>query len=132
MFGKRLTAQVSSRRISAIINLWGLIFTTPVGIALALHFDFAAVSAGIWGLLAFYALTASVVTVWLWMKGLQQVPAQQAGVFSVFLPLSSAAVGVLILNEPWGPLHGVALLLALTAVLLVTSARPSAAPAGPV
>lgn len=132
VIGKRLSAQVSSRRVSAIINLWGLVFTTPMGIALSLHFDFAAVPAGIWGLLAFYALTASVVTVWLWMKGLQHVPAQQAGVFSVFLPLSSAAVGVLILDEPWALLHGMALLLALLAVLLVTSARPSAAPAAPV
>ena len=39
-------------------------------------------------LLAFYAIAASMVTVWLWMHGLQQVPAARAGVFMVFLPIA--------------------------------------------
>ena len=33
-----------------------------------------------WVLLVFYGLAASVWTVWLWMTGLRQVPAAQAGV----------------------------------------------------
>ena len=72
------------------------------------------------------AWAASVLTVWLWMKGLQQVPAQKAGIFTVFLPLSSAAVGVGLLGEPWGGTHALALCLALSAVYLVT--RPSPRP----
>jgi drug/metabolite transporter (DMT)-like permease len=50
--------------------------------------------AATWGLLLFYALAASMVTVWLWMKGLRHVPGAAAGVFTVMLPLSAAAVGV--------------------------------------
>lgn len=120
VIGKRLSGQVSPRRISALINLWGLALVTPFGLWQALRFDFTAVGAGTWGLLVFYALAASVVTVWLWMKGLKRVPAPQAGVFTVFLPLAAAAVGVGWLGEPAGPGHAVALALAVAGLLLAT------------
>jgi len=118
VIGKRLTGSVSPRRISALINLWGLALVTPLGLWQAWSFDFTAVSGDTWGLLVFYALTASVVTVWLWMKGLTQVPAQRAGVFSVMLPVSAALVGVLVLHEPFGSGHLVAFALAVAGLLL--------------
>lgn len=120
VIGKRLTGRVSPRRISALINLWGLALVTPLGLWQALQFDFPAVRADTWGLLLFYALAASVATVWLWMKGLAQVPAPQAGVFTVMLPITAAAVGVLFLGEPFGTGHLAALALALTGLLLAT------------
>ena len=120
VIGKRLSSRVSARRVTAIINLWGFVLSTPVGLWTALHFGFGEVQSTVWALLVFYALAASMITVWLWMKGLQRVPAQKAGIFTVFLPLSSAAVGVGFLNEAWGPAHAVALVLALVAVWLVT------------
>jgi len=58
--------------------------------------------------------------VWLWMKGLAQVPAPQAGVFTVFLPITAAAVGVLFLDEPFGAGHALALVMALAGLLLAT------------
>ena len=120
VIGKRLTGSVSPRRISALINLWGLALVTPLGVWQALRFDFAGVAANTWGLLVFYALAASMATVWLWMKGLAQVPAPQAGVFTVMLPISAAAVGVLFLGEPFGASHLAALALALAGLLLAT------------
>jgi drug/metabolite transporter (DMT)-like permease len=125
VIGKRLTGSVSPRRISAIINLWGLALVTPLGLWQALQFDFGSVPGRHWLLLLFYAIAASMVTVWLWMKGLAQVPAPRAGVFTVMLPVSAAAVGVLVLGEPFGPWHGVAMALALSGLLLATwPARP--------
>ena len=94
VIGKRLTAQVSARRISALINLWGL--------------------------LVFYALAASMFSVWLWMQGLRHVPAPQAGVFTVMLPVSAALVGVWFLDEPLGAPHAAAFALALAGLLLAT------------
>ena len=120
VIGKRLTASVSPRRISALINLWGLCLITPLGLWQLQGFDFETVSAGIWGLLVFYAIAASVVTVWLWMHGLRHVPASRAGVFTVCLPLAAAAVGVLLLGEAAGAMHLWALVLALTGLLLAT------------
>ena len=120
VIGKRLTGQVSPRRISALINLWGLALVTPLGLWQALSFDFAAVGPGLWGLLLFYALAASVVTVWLWMQGLRQVPAPRAGVFSVLLPVGAALVGVALLGEAFSGLHALAFAAALAGVLLAT------------
>ncbi|MBN8507652.1 MAG: EamA family transporter [Burkholderiales bacterium] len=120
VIGKRLTAKLSPRRISALINLWGLALVAPIGLWQASRFDFGAVAAPTWGLLVFYAIAASMVTVWLWMQGLRQVPAARAGVFTVMLPISAAAVGVGVLGERFGALHLVALALALTGLLLAT------------
>ena len=120
VIGKRLAAKLSARRISALINLWGLALVTPLGVWQALRFDFGLVDRGLWTLLVFYAIAASMVTVWLWMRGLRHVPAQQAGVFTVMLPLSAAAVGVLFLGEPFVALHGLALVLAMGGLLLTT------------
>ena len=129
VIGKRLTASLSPRRISALINLWGLALVTPLGLWQALRFDFSAVQTNTWVLLLFYALAASVATVWLWMKGLAQVPAPQAGVFTVLLPSTAAAVGVLFLGEPFGAGHASALVMALAGLLLAT--WPSNGPGGP-
>jgi drug/metabolite transporter (DMT)-like permease len=120
VIGKRLTGNVSPRRISALINLWGLALVTPLGLWQALQFDFASVQAETWGLLVAYALAASMATVWLWMKGLAQVPAPQAGVFTVLLPVAAAAVGVVFLDEPFGAGHAAAMAMALAGLLLAT------------
>ena len=56
-------------------------------------------------LLVVYAISASVLTVWLWMTGLKHVPASSAGVFTVFLPISAAAVGVMFLGEQFTLAH---------------------------
>jgi drug/metabolite transporter (DMT)-like permease len=131
VIGKQLTGQVSARRISALINLWGLALVTPLGLWQALSFDFAGVPVGLWGGLAAYALAASMLTVWLWMTGLQHVPAAQAGVFTVWLPISAAAVGVLMLGERFGPTQVVAFLLALAGLLLATWPARRLEPAAP-
>lgn len=120
VIGKRLSATVSPRRISALINLWGLALITPFGLWQARDFDFAAVAPASWALLVFYAIAASMVTVWLWMHGLRHVPAARAGVVTVCLPLAAALVGVGLLGEPFGPMHLAAMALALGGLLLAT------------
>ena len=120
VIGKKLTAVLSPKRISAIINLWGFVLMTPFGVYAAWHFDFGQVSLSNWILLLFYGLAASVWTVWLWMTGLRSVPAAQAGVFTVMLPVSAALVGVLVLGEPMGGLQIIAFMLAMAGLLLAT------------
>jgi drug/metabolite transporter (DMT)-like permease len=68
-----------------------------------------------------------MVTVWLWMTGLKHVPASRAGVFTVLLPVSAAAVGVLFLGERFSAAQAGAFALALTGVVLAT--WPARAPA---
>ena len=120
VIGKSLTASLLPRRISALINGWGFVLSTPFGLWLAWRFDFGAVPASMWVLLVFYALAACMWTVWLWMTGLKSVPAAQAGVFTVLLPISAAAVGVVALGERLSTLQLLAYGVALTGVLLAT------------
>ena len=122
VIGKRLTAHIGPKRISATVNLWGLVLVTPMGLWQAWGYDFSTVPLPLWGLLVFYALAASMVTVWLWMTGLRHVPASSAGVYTVMLPLSAAAVGVGLLGEPFGPRHAVAMGLAIVGVVLASGA----------
>ena len=129
VIGKKLTGALSPKRITALINLWGFALMTPMGLYVAWSFDFAAVPTPSWLLLVFYALAASVWTVWLWMTGLKNVPAAHAGVFTVMLPVSAALVGVLVLGEQLGGVQLLAFAVALVGVLLAT--LPGKAPTLP-
>ncbi|MEY2686438.1 MAG: hypothetical protein RL375_636 [Pseudomonadota bacterium] len=120
VIGKKLSAGLSAKRISALVNLWGLALVTPLGLWQALSFDFAIVAPPTWALLVFYALAASMATVWLWMTGLRHVPAAQAGVFTVLLPVTAAAVGVTLLGEQIAAPQVAAFGLALLGVVLAT------------
>jgi drug/metabolite transporter (DMT)-like permease len=129
VIGKKLTGALSPKRISALINLCGFVLMTPLGLYFALGFNFGAVPLNAWVLLVFYALAASVWTVWLWMTGLQTVPAARAGVFTVMLPISAALVGVFVLGEPLSGTQMLAFGLALLGVLLATMPGRNTRPA---
>ena len=120
VIGKKLTASLGPKRITSLINLWGFALTTPFGLYLAWDFPFGTVGWGTWALLLFYALAACMWTVWLWMTGLKAVPAAQGGIFSVMLPVSAAAVGVVALGESLTTLQLIAFAIALASVVLAT------------
>ena len=118
--GKLLTGRLGPKRISALINLWGLALVLPFGLWQALSFDFGAVAPTSWVFLIGYSIAASMLTVWLWMTGLERVDAASAGTFTVLLPISAAAVGVVFLGEHIGTTHALAFLLALAGIVLAT------------
>jgi drug/metabolite transporter (DMT)-like permease len=120
VIGKKLTSTLSPKRITALINLWGFALMTPMGVFAAWSFDFASVSINIWLLLIFYALAASVGSVWLWMTGLKNVTASKAGIFTVMLPLSTASVGVIFLDESLSGIQSLAFFICLLGVVLAT------------
>ena len=123
VIAKKLTGTLGPKRIASMINLWGFALMTPFGLSLALSFDFGAVSAGIWLLLVFYALAASMGTVWLWMTGARHLPAAQGGIFTVMLPISAALVGVLLLGETMTGLQLLAFAIALFGIVLTWNHR---------
>lgn len=129
IIGKRLAVTRAPLRLGALINLWGLVLIVPLGLWQIAQIDLGQVSAGLWIVLVFYSLGASLFAVWLWMAGLQHVPANQAGVFTVALPIAATAVGVAFLGETFTLLHAGALLLAATGVVLIATARAEHKPA---
>ena len=120
VIGKRLSQSLSPKRISAIINLWGLALVTPMGAYAAWQHGVSGMTGPLWLLLLFYGLAASVWTVWLWMTGLRKVQASQAGVFTVMLPISAAAIGVLFMGEQLTAVQWLAFAIALAGLVLAT------------
>ncbi len=125
VIGKKLSVAMGPKRISALINLWGLVLVTPFALWQLPGFAFAFIDGSYWALLVAYSLFASVVTVWLWMTGMKHVPASSAGIFTVFLPVSAAAVGVLVFGEVFSAAQAGAFALALLGVVLATWRRSS-------
>ncbi|MGH6624898.1 MAG: EamA family transporter, partial [Burkholderiaceae bacterium] len=70
----------------------------------------------------FYSLAASLFAVWMWVAGMKSVPANQAGVFTVALPIAAMLVGVLLLGETFTVVHALALTLAASGVVLIATA----------
>jgi drug/metabolite transporter (DMT)-like permease len=58
------------------------------------------------------------------MTGLKKVPASQAGVFTVALPIASCLVGALFLGERLAWPHGLAFACAAAGVWLIATAQP--------
>jgi drug/metabolite transporter (DMT)-like permease len=122
VIAKKLSPYVSAKRMSALINLWGLTLMTPLAIPLGLEFSFSQVGWPSWALLLFYGLAASVWTVVLWVRGLRDIPAHHAGVFTVMLPIAATTVGVLFLHERLIAEQIMAFGMALLGVALITRA----------
>jgi drug/metabolite transporter (DMT)-like permease len=123
IIAKRLAASRAPLRVSAWVNLWGLVLITPFGLWQLERFDLGTLNAPTWALLVFYSLAASLFAVWMWVAGLKQVPANRAGVFTVALPLAATAIGVFVLGESFTLIHGIALALATAGVILITTDR---------
>jgi drug/metabolite transporter (DMT)-like permease len=121
--GKRLSASLSPKRNSALLNLFGLFFTLPFGIWAMPQFNLASVSLGNWLLLLFYAFAASVLSTIMWLTGLSKVPASQAGVFSIALPIAAMLMGVAFLNEQLTIFHAIALACSVIALWLIGSQK---------
>jgi drug/metabolite transporter (DMT)-like permease len=127
VIGKKLAARIGPKRISALINLWGLVLVAPFALWQLRGFSPSFIPESSWWLLLAYSIAASVVTVWLWMTGLKHVPASSAGIFTVFLPVTAAAVGASFYGEEFTTAQAAAFALALAGVVLAAwPARRSA------
>ncbi|CAB3800441.1 hypothetical protein LMG28614_05173 [Paraburkholderia ultramafica] len=80
----------------------------------------SAVAAGVWTLLLWYGLSASIFSFWLWMKGIRHVPGSLAGVFSAVLPVAAAIYGITFLGERPTLAHGFALACVIAGIGLAS------------
>lgn len=125
VLGRQLAQSVSPQRITAWVNLWGLAFTAPFALWQWQAMPPAATFTALHGVaLVYYALAASVFSVWLWMRGIRHVGAARAGIYTVCLPVTAALVGMA-LGESMGWVRLLALGLALVGVVLATTGHPA-------
>ncbi len=127
ILSRRLTETLRALDICAYTHLFGMLLMLPFGLAALPHFDYAAVPAGTWALVVWYALSASIFSFCLWMIGIRHVAGSLAGVFSAVLPIAAAVYGIAFLNERPTLAHGFALACVVTGILLA-SLKPRGTP----
>ena len=120
ILSRRLTQTLAPIDICAYTHLFGLLLMLPLGVSSLLAFDYASVPAGIWALVLWYGLSASIFSFWLWMKGIRHVPGSLAGVFSAVLPVAAAVYGIVFLDERPTLAHGVALACVVAGIALAS------------
>ncbi|MQR01126.1 DMT family transporter [Glaciimonas soli] len=120
VFSKRLTGSLSPMRITAYSHLLGLFLMLPFGLTAAWSYDFSTITINMWGIIIWYALAASVFAFWLWLSGSKHVPANVAGIFTAFMPIAAAFVGVVFLHEQLSWAHLVALILVLSGIAIAS------------
>ena len=126
ILSRRLTQTLPAIEICAYTHLIGLMLMLPLGLYALSHFDLRSISLGTWLQIGWYGLAASVLSFWLWMKGIRHVPAQSAGVFTAALPVAAMVYAVVFLQERLEPAHGIALLCVMAALFIASTARPAA------
>ncbi|MBW5467138.1 EamA family transporter [Brevibacillus formosus] len=120
IFAKRLSGKITPFQMTAAINVISFVLFLPFAIWESLRFDWGTVPANVWWLLVYYAFTASVLSFFLWYKGVEKVEASKAGLFTGMMPISAALVAVLFLNEAFTWMHGVGMILVLASILIGT------------
>ena len=127
ILSRRLTQTLSPLDICAYTHLFGLLLMIPFGLVSLVGFKFSTVPPLTWALVVWYALSASIFSFWLWMKGIRHVPGQLAGVFTAMLPVAAATYGIVVLGERPTVAHGVALACVIGGIT-IASLRPRKVP----
>jgi len=117
IFAKPLSTKLSPIQMATAVNFFGFLmfipFSIPEMLTTPVHIE-----PKTWGLIIYYSLTASVISFILWYRGVSKVPANIAGLFTVFMPVSSAVMGVLFLQEDFTFIQIIGMMLAITAILI--------------
>ncbi len=120
ILSRRLTQTLAPIDICAYTHMFGLLLMLPLGATALVDFDYRAVPPGVWTLVLWYGLSASIFSFWLWMKGIRHVPGSLAGVFSAVLPVAAAIYGITFLGERPTLAHGVALACVIAGIALAS------------
>jgi len=117
IFAKSVSKKLDSLQMAAIVNVFGLLLFLPFSIH-SLLTTRVMITPYIWLLIIYYSLTASVFSFFLWFRGIVKVPANVAGLFTVFMPVSATLVGIIFLNESFTVSQAMGTLLAIAAIFL--------------
>jgi len=123
VFSRRLSLTVHPWSMAFGVNIVAFLLFAPFAIPQAINFNWAGPSAELWCWVVFYSITASVLSFLFWYRGISQVPANVAGLFTGVMPVSAALIGFLILGEvlSFGQVLGMAMVIA--AILLGASKK---------
>lgn len=124
LLGKRLAPPYRAFRLALGANVVGLFVSLPLLWAGG-GATWPVLTAGQWVATVWYVLSASVLCLWLWYRGLPYAPTWLAGLATTALPITAVAVSAAVLHEPfgWESAAGAALVLASIVFAARSAAR---------
>lgn len=133
VFSRRLSLTVHPWSMAFGVNLVGALLFLPLAIPQAIAFDWNAPDAELWYWVLLYSITASVLSFLLWYRGISEVPANVAGLFTGVMPVSAALIGLFVLDELLSAGHLIGMGLVIASILFGAKAKSAPAlnrPAG--
>jgi len=127
LLAKSVAKRVSTEAMTLIVVYSSCLLFLPLGIWQMLHFSLSALSTKDWLSIGYLGTTVNAAAYRLWYAGLKHVSANQAGVFTAVMPISSLLLSSLLLGEHITLLQVVGLALVLGGVLLTTE-KPAPPP----
>lgn len=123
VFSRRLSLTVHPWSMAFGVNLVGALLFLPLAIPQAIAFDWNAADAEIWYWVLLYSITASVLSFLLWYRGISEVPANVAGLFTGVMPVSAALIGFFVLGELLSAGHLIGMLLVIASIVFGAKAK---------
>jgi drug/metabolite transporter (DMT)-like permease len=125
LLGKRLAPPYRPLRLALGANLVGLVLSLPLALIDLPGFDPRAVAPATWLLGVWYALSASVLCLWLWYRALPHVETWLAGLATAAIPVAALAASALVLGETIGPARLAGAALVIGAIALGALSQPT-------
>lgn len=118
-FGKLLKSPISSTWLSLILTAIGSVLFAPFAAYSAVSTDWSQVPWKTWLLVLYTGVALTAFGVVLMNRGLQQVPASNASIFTALMPVSGVVLSVIFLREQFHWYHALGMVLVLAAMALV-------------
>jgi drug/metabolite transporter (DMT)-like permease len=125
LLGKRLAPPYRPLRLALGGNLVSLVLAMPLALVDAPAFDPRSVALGTWLVGTWYALSASVICLWFWYRGLPHVETWLAGLATAAMPAAALATSALFLGEAIGPARLAGAALVIAGIVLGALSGPS-------
>jgi len=119
VFAKKLNKQVSPMAIAGMVTLISCGLSLPTALYDLLTFNITSITPFGFGLIAYYGVFLTYISFILWFKGLKQVTASVAGVFTALVPVSGILLSIIFLKETPNIFEFVGGLLIILSIILV-------------
>ncbi len=119
VFAKKLNKNVSPMAIAGMVTLLSCGLSLPTAIYDMVHLDVSSFSLFGLGLIVYYGVFLTYISFILWFKGLKQVSASTAGVFTALVPVSGILLSIIFLKETPDIFEFIGGLLIILSIILV-------------
>ena len=125
LLNKRLHEPLDPLWMATLMSTFSLALCAPFALVQLAVGDGPSFSASALWAAVYYALVPTTLGFWLWYAGSSKVSGAQAGILTALLPVSGLLLSAAWLGEPVEPRHGFGVCLAVLAIVISSTLKPS-------